>query len=208
MFLTLIFTQAIIPYVTTHAPLIIYGCKLYLLVKLLQRFSVKLHSVLLVQGESSELRINLSHYNNLPNDQYIGLISYMSGNLFMLMILIEELEKCFLKRCEEVLANNDSSHNKVYYDDNMDITALYITTKEQLRQCKEDYEELTDKYEQYRENAECKRKELEMQLNTLEKDLTKLKETKENIKQLQCCICHEKQLTQHIAATMQPFITM
>ena len=170
---------------------ILYGCKLCLLVMLLQHFSVQLQSLLLLQGEDSVsiFPITIKYFTR----RSMHWVNYMSGSLLMLMILIEKLEKCFLKRREEVLANNDSSHNKVYYDDNMDITALYISTKEQLQQCRGDYEELTDKYEQYREDAERKRKELEKQLNTLEKDLTKLKETKENIKQLQCCICHDKQ---------------
>ena len=120
-------------------------------------------------------------------------VNYESGYLLTLMMIIEKLEKTFLRGREEELAKNDSSHKKVYYDDNMDIMALYFSTKEQLQQYRGDYEEITNEYNEYKENTECNIKELEKQLNTLKKDLTKLKETKENIKQLQCCICHDNQ---------------
>ena len=172
--------------------LVIYVYKLRLLVKLLQCFSVQLHSFLQLHGENSisifPLPLIIRYFTRQP----LYWIDCMSGDLTILKMVIEKLEKIFLKRCNEVLTDN-SSDRKVHYDDNMDITAMYISTKEQLQQCRGDYEKLTDEHKRYRKNAECKRKELEKQLNTLEKDLTKLKETKENIKQLQCCVCHDKQ---------------
>ena len=69
-------------------------------------------------------------------------VNYESGNLLILMMIIEKLEKTFLRRREEVLAKNDSSHKKVYYDDNMDIMALYFSTKEQLQRRRGDLKKL------------------------------------------------------------------
>ena len=172
--------------------LAVYGYKLYLLVSLLQRFSVQLNAFLQLHDEGSilifALPIIIAYYRQQP----MHWIDCKSGDLTILKMVIEKLEKIFLKRRNEVLADS-SSDRKVHYDDSMDITAMYFSTKEQLQQCRGDYEELTDEHKRYRKNVEYKRKELEKQLNTLEKDLTKLKETKENIKQLQCCICHDKQ---------------
>ena len=170
---------------------LLYVLKLYLLVLLLQRFSVQLQSVLLLPGGNSVsiFPITITYCTTQPMEW----VNYESGNLLILMMIIEKLEKTFLRCREEVLAKNDSSHKKVYYDDNMDIMALYFSTKEQLQRCRGDYEEVTNEYHEYKENAECNIKELKKQLNTLKKDLTKLKETKENIKQLQCCICHDNQ---------------
>ena len=168
--------------------LLLYGCKLYLLMLLLKRFSVTLESIVLLAGEDtvSVLPMTITYYTQ----KSLLWVDYMSGSLLILMLIIEELEKNFLKRREEALADDNSD---TYYDDNMDITALYITTKQQLQECRADHENLSKKFGQYRKNAEKETEELQKQVNTLEKDLSTLKETNKDIKELRCCICHDNQ---------------
>lgn len=131
-------------------------------------------------------------------------VNYESGNLLILMMIIEKLEKTFLRRREEVLAKNDSSHKKVYYDDNMDIMALYFSTKEQLQRCRGDYEEVTNEYHEYKENAECNIKELKATKHTWEGSY-KVKGDQREYKTTP--VLHLPwQPIWYLATTMQPFI--
>lgn len=118
--------------------LLLYAYKLYLLVLLLQRFSIRLQCWLLLQGESSVsiFPVTATYFTR----RFVDWVDYFSGNLLVLMILIQELESIFLKRRDEVLAEEQDLYKHVHYDENMDITALFITTKNQLQQCQGDYE--------------------------------------------------------------------
>ena len=168
--------------------LLLYGCKMYLLMLLLKCFSTTLDSLLLLCGEASVsiFPMTITYFTQ----RSMHWVNYKSGSLLILMLIIEELEKTFLKRRDEALADDDSN---MYYDDNMDITALYIRNKQQLQQCKADHEKLEKQFDQYRQNAENRSKELQKQLNKHETELSKLKETNEDIKELRCCICHDNQ---------------
>ena len=172
--------------------LFVYGCKLYLLMLLLKCFSVTLQSIVLLQDSVSIFPMTITYYT----PQSLDYIDYRSGGLLILMLIIEKLEANFLRRREEVLRREEAlgdDNSNIYYDDNMDITALYITTKQQLHQCRAEHENLSEEFYRYRQNAEEKQKELQKQLNTLEKDLSTLKETNKDIKELWCCICHDNQ---------------
>ena len=171
--------------------LLLYSFKLWLLVLLLKHFSVSLQSLLLLQGEGavSVFPITITYFTR----RSLHWVDYASGNLLILMLIIQELENTFLKRREKVLAD-DNSNDDIYYDSNMDITACYIKTKQKLQQCEADYEDLNEQFDQYTQDAENQRKELQKQINSLEKDLSKLKETNNtDMKELRCCICQDKQ---------------
>ena len=147
--------------------------------------------MLLLQGEGavSIFPITITYFTR----QSLHWVDYATGNLLILMLIIQELENTFLKRREKVLAD-DNSNDDIYYDSNMDITACYIKTKQKLQQCEADYEDLNDQFDQYTQDAEKQRKELQKQINSLEKDLSKLKETNNtDMKELRCCICQDKQ---------------
>ena len=166
---------------------LLYVLKLWLLTLQLEYFSVTLQSLVISEDEDSVciFPITMPYYTR----RSLHWVDYTSGNLLILMLIIQKLEKIFLGLRDKVLTDDDLN-NDIYYDNNIDITACYIKAKQQLQQCKADHEDLNRQFK----NAENQRNKLQKQVNSLEKDLSKLKEANStDMKELRCCICHDKQ---------------
>lgn len=176
-----------------HAILLVaYAVKFYQLILLLKHFFVKLNLTMIVDFPHNIISVYPIPVHYFTHKVIIG---YENLSLFVLVLVIEELEKRFLKCRSEVLADDDPN-KEIYYNENMDITAIHIKTKEQLRKCgrelqkyKQDYNDLQEEFDQYKKNSENERKELEKELDELKKNLAKTKKAEP----LECCVCRDQQ---------------
>jgi len=162
-----------------------YAIKLLLL---LRYFFVKLHLNVIFDYP------NVIHVYPVPLFHFTRklVVAHKDLSLYILMLVIEQLEKIFLNHRSQVLADDDPN-KEIYYDERMDITAMYIKTKQQLleelQKHKQDYNDLQKEFDQYKKNTESNKNELEKELKVLQKNLAKTKK----VEPLECCVCRDEQ---------------
>lgn len=168
-----------------------YGMKIYYLLLVIKAHYIKVQSVVVIDLHNRSLLrcpITLTYQSPLPIED----VDFTSSYLLTLSCAIEVLEKRFLDGRAKVLAGED---NRSYYDEHMDIVALYASTKERLRQCED---KLYDYEEKYAAKLNRQKEKLEKQLNKEKEHSKHLSELFRNQLQLAkqsstCCVCHDKE---------------
>ena len=158
-----------------------YVMKIYYLFLVIKAHYIKVQSVIVLDLHNRSLLrcpITLTYQSPLPIED----VEFGSSYLLTLSCAIEVLEKRFLDGRAKVLAGDD---DKSYYDEGMDIVALYASTKERLRQCEAKLYDCEEKYAAKLSKQQHKlEKQLQQQLKQqLEQQLKQQLEQQQQLKQ-------------------------
>jgi len=140
-------------------------------------------------------------------------LDHKSENLLTIALLIPVLEKLLLKGRHEILEGDD---NTTYYDENMEVTTMFIAVKNCLYLCEAALEGAQAENEEVSRKLECikksynevkyQRDELKRQLddqnkqsNTLSSELNKANKELADLRQqllkqqgnINCCVCQK-----------------
>ena len=196
-----------------YVQLLLYCVKLFFLFVLLKVNFITLQSVLLVDCHRHMLlSYPITMIYRTPKPIYE--LDRKSENLLTIALLIPVLEKLLLRGRCEILEGND---NTTYYDENMELTAMFIAVKNCLYLCEAALEGTQTEYKEVSKKLECVKKsynevknqrdELKRQLddhkkqsNTVNRDLGKANKEVADLRQqlfnqqenINCCVCQDR----------------